>query len=293
MAKIPREILAQVKRLEIVTRRTVNEVVAGRYHSVFKGRGMEFVEVREYFPGDDIRTIDWNVTARTGVPHVKTFVEERELTVLLMVDLSKSMKFGTQQRLKSEVAAELSALLAFSAIKNNDRIGLLVFSDDVELLIPPRKGRNHALRIVREVLAYESSGTRTNIGVAVETAIKLLKRRSVVFLISDFWADDLRRPLALLNRKHDLIAFLMRDPRELSLPFCGIVPFQDAETGSVNWVDTSDIAFRNRYATVARAKHEQIEKLLKQLQIDHATIECDKPYVDRIVQVFEKRAMRY
>jgi uncharacterized protein (DUF58 family) len=289
---ITRELLAQVRRLEIVTRRMVNEVVAGRYHSVFKGRGMEFMEVREYTPGDDIRSIDWNVTARTGTPYVKTFIEERELTVLLMVDLSASMRFGSS-RLKSDVAAELSALLAFSAIKNNDRIGLLIFADDVELLIPPRKGRDHALRIIREILAFQPRGRGSNVAQAAATAIKLLKRKSVVFLVSDFWAPDMRRPLALINRKHDLIALILRDPREQQLPVCGIVPMRDAETGEAMWVDTFDPEIRRRYASAAQRQQENVENLLKSLQVDHAVIECGLPYVDRIVRVFERRAMRY
>jgi uncharacterized protein (DUF58 family) len=291
---IPAEVLVQVRRLEIVTRRMVNEVVAGRYHSVFKGRGMEFMEVREYSPGDDIRTIDWNVTARTGSPHVKTFVEERELSVMLMVDLSGSMRFGTQNRLKSEVAAEICALLAFSAIKNQDRIGLTIFADEVELLIPPRKGRDHALRVIREVLAYRGRGRQTNFEAATETVLKLLKRKSVLFLVSDFWGGDRwKRPLSLLNRKHDLIALVMRDPRELELPWCGIVPLQDSESGEVIWVDTADRAFRRRYAALARQHDERLAQMLKYLQVDHAFIECDKPYIDRIVRVFEKRATRY
>ncbi len=289
---IARDLLAQVRRLEIVTRRMVNEVVAGRYHSVFKGRGMEFMEVREYAPGDDVRTIDWNVTARTGSPYVKTFIEERELTVLLMVDLSASMRFGST-RLKSEVAAELCALLAFSAIKNNDRIGLLIFADEVELLIPPRKGRNHALRIIREVLAFQPRGRGSNLTEATATAIKLLKRKSVIFLVSDFWTPQMRRPLALLNRKHDLIALIMRDPRELELPVCGILPMRDAESGETMWVDTFDPQFRKRYGECAEKEHENIEDLLKSLQVDHTVIECGKPYVERIVRVFELRAMRY
>jgi len=291
---IPAEVLVQVRRLEIVTRRMVNEVVAGRYHSVFKGRGMEFMEVREYSPGDDIRTIDWNVTARTGSPHVKTFVEERELSVMLMVDLSGSMRFGTHNRLKSEVAAEICALLAFSAIKNQDRIGLMIFADEVELLIPPRKGRDHALRVIREVLACRGRGRQTNFEAATETVLKLLKRKSVLFLVSDFWGGDRwKRPLSLLNRKHDLIALVMRDPRELELPWCGIVPLQDCESGEVIWVDTADRAFRRRYAALARQHDERLAQMLKSLQVDHAFIECDKPYIDRIVRVFEKRATRY
>lgn len=290
---IPREVLAQVRRLEIVTRRMVNEVVAGRYHSVFKGRGMEFVEVREYTPGDDIRAIDWNVTARTGTPYVKTFIEERELTVLLMVDLSGSMQFGSTGRLKSEVAAELCALLAFSAIKNNDRIGLLVFTDEVELLIPPRKGVDHGLRIIREILAFQARGKGSNLETATAKAIKLLKRKSVIFLISDFWAPNMRRPLSLLNRKHDLIAMILRDPREWEIPPCGIMPIQDAETGRVVWVDTMDIRFRRRYTEIAKQADTAVESLLQSVQVDHAVIECGKPYVDRIVKVFEQRAMRY
>jgi uncharacterized protein (DUF58 family) len=290
---IPRELLAQVRRLEIVTRRMVNEVVAGRYHSVFKGRGMEFMEVREYTPGDDIRTIDWNVTARTGNPYVKTFIEERELTVLLMVDLSGSMRFGSAGRLKSEVAAEVAALLTFSAIKNNDRIGLLVFTDEVELIIPPRKGTDHGLRIIREILAFEPRGRGSQLETAVATAIKLLKRKSVVFLISDLWGEPSRRALALLNRKHDLIALVLRDNREREIPPCGIVALQDAETGETVWADTMDRDFRERYAQAARDAETATEALLKSVQVDHAVIECGKPYINRIVKVFEQRAMRY
>ncbi|MCX7626037.1 MAG: DUF58 domain-containing protein [Candidatus Sumerlaeaceae bacterium] len=292
-AAIPWEILAQVRRLEIVTRRMVNEVVAGRYHSVFKGRGMEFVEVREYAPGDDIRAIDWNVTARTGSPHVKTFIEERELTVLLMVDLSGSMQFGSADRLKSEIAAELCALLAFSAIKNNDRIGLLVFTDQVELLIPPRKGGDHGLRIIREILAFQARGKGSNLEAATAKAIKLLKRKSVIFLISDFWVPNVRRSLQLLNRKHDLIALILRDPREREILPCGIAPLQDAEKETVIWVDTMDREFRRRYEESARQADAAVEALLRSLQVDHAVIECGKPYVDRIVKVFEQRALRY
>ncbi len=292
-AVVPRELLAQVRRLEIITRRLVNEVVAGRYHSVFKGRGIEFAEVREYIVGDDVRTIDWNVTARTGKPHVKTFIEERELSVLLMVDLSRSMQFGSQDRFKSELAAEICALLAFSAIKNQDRIGLLIFSDQVELLIPPRKGKDHALRIVREVLAHQSRGRGTNPEAATSTALKMLKRKSVIFLLSDFWGEGWRRPLSLLNRKHDLIALVMRDEREERLPACGIVPLEDCESGLVIWVDTFDSSFRQRYSARALEQHNQVLSLLMSQQVDHAVIETGKPYVARIVRVFEQRAMRY
>jgi uncharacterized protein (DUF58 family) len=290
---LPRDLLAKIRRLEIVTRRMVNEVVAGRYHSVFKGRGMEFAEVREYTIGDDVRTIDWNVTARTGAPHVKTFVEERELSVMLLVDLSGSTDFGTAGRLKSEIAAELCALLAFSAIKNNDRVGLLIFTDHVEKIIPPRKGRNHVLRVIREVLTFQPQSRGTNFPEAVNRTLRLLKRKSVVFVISDFWAGQLRRPLALLNKKHDLIALVVRDPREFSLPPVGILTLEDPETGEVLTVDTFDPYFRRRYEELVRQRHQELETMFRRMQVDFALIETNRPYVERIVRIFEKRAMRY
>lgn len=290
---IPREILSKVRQIEITTNRLVNEVMAGSYHSVFKGRGMEFEEVREYIPGDDIRTIDWNVTARTGAPFVKTYREERELTVMLLVDLSGSTDFGTSDKLKSELGAELCALLAFSAIKNNDRVGLLIFTDRVEKFIPPKKGKNHVLRVVREVLFYRPQYTRTNIPAAAEHLMRVMKRKSVVFLISDFIGENLRRPLSVLNQNHDLIAVRVRDPRELEIPAMGIVPFEDPETGEVFMVDTFDRGFRKAYEQSVRQRDTETEHLFKQLKIDFIAIDTDKPYLDRIVQLFRKRASRY
>ncbi|MBX7246595.1 MAG: DUF58 domain-containing protein [Candidatus Sumerlaeaceae bacterium] len=290
---IPAELLSKVRHIEIVTNRLVNEVMAGSYHSVFKGRGMEFEEVREYQPGDEIRTIDWNVTARTGTPFVKTFVEERELTVMLMVDLSGSTEFGTGARLKSELAAEICALLAFSAIKNNDRVGLTIFTDRVEKFIPPKKGKNHVLRVIREVLAYKPEHKQTNIPAAVEHIMRVMGRKSVVFLLSDFFQTNLRKPLGILNRNHDLIALRTRDPRELEMPPVGIVPFEDPETGEVVFVDTFDEGFRTRFRNVARQSQEKQEQLFNQLKIDFVNIDTDKPYLEPIIQIFRRRASRY
>ncbi len=290
---IPREILSKVRHIEIVTRRLVNEVMAGSYHSVFKGRGMEFDEVREYSPGDDVRAIDWNVTARTGSPHVKTFIEERELTVLLMVDLSGSTAFGSNDRMKSELAAEICALLAFSAIRNNDRVGLLVFTDHVERFIPPKKGKNHVLRVIREVLYHRPEGRGTSIPAAVEHALRLLRRKSVIFLVSDFLADNLRRPLGVLNRNHDLVALRITDPREMDIPAVGIVPFEDPETGEVFFADTRNRRFRDAYREAAAKRLSGGEQLLRMLRIDFADIRTDRSYLEPIVQLFRRRALRY
>lgn len=291
--KIPRELLSKVRRIEIMTNRLVNDVMAGSYHSVFKGRGMEFDEVREYMPGDDIRAIDWNVTARTGSPHIKNFVEERELTVMLMVDLSGSTDFGSGVQLKSELAAELCALIAFSAIKNNDRVGLLVFTDQAEKYIPPKKGKNHVLRVIREILYFRPTHKGTDIPAAIEQVIRTLKRKSVVFLISDFMADHIKRPLSVLNARHDLIALKIQDPRELEMPPVGFVPFQDPETGEVEFVDTYDPDFRRRYAQAAEAAHSAMEQLFKQHKIDYVNLQTDQPYIEPIVELFRRRASRY
>lgn len=290
---IPREILSKVRHIEIVTNRLVNEVMAGSYHSVFKGRGMEFEEVREYSPGDDVRDIDWNVTARSGVPFIKTYREERELTVMLMVDLSGSTAFGSGERLKGEVAAEICALLAFSAIKNNDRVGLLIFTDRVEKFIPPKKGKNHVLRVVREVLFFRPEGKGTSIAGAAEHVMKVLRRKSVVFLISDFLGGQVRRPLSVLNQNHDLVAIRIQDPRELEMPAVGFAAFEDPETGEVVFVDTMDAGFRKRFAAAAAAVQEETRQLFKELKIDSADIRTDRSYIDPIVELFRRRASRY
>jgi uncharacterized protein (DUF58 family) len=288
------ELLSKVHQIEIITNRLVDEIMAGSYHSSFKGRGMEFDEVREYMPGDDVRTIDWNVTARSGRPHIKTFVEERELTVMLMVDLSASTDFGSGDRTKGELAAEICALLAFSAIKNNDRVGLLIFTDRVEKFIPPKKGKNHVLRVVREVLYHKPQHKGTNIPAAVEHLMRLLSRKSVVFLLSDFaGAESLRRPLAILNRTHDLVALRIRDPRESELPPMGYAGFQDPESGEVIFVNTLNARFREAYVSAVRQQESAVEQLLRQLKVDVAEIATNRPYLEPIVQLFRRRATRY
>ena len=291
---LTKELIGRVRQIEIVTNRLVDEVMAGSYHSTFKGRGMEFDEVREYAAGDDVRSIDWNVTARAGAPFIKRFVEERELTVMLMVDLSGSTAFGSGERTKGELAAEICSLLAFSAIRNNDRVGLLIFTDRVEKFIPPKKGKNHVLRVIREVLAYEPQHTGTNISAAIEHIGRVLKRKSVVFLLSDFiGAEELRRPLSVLNRTHDMIALKIRDPREAELPPMGFAQFEDPETGEMVFVDTFNPRIRRAYAEAAQRNHAAVQQLLRQLRVDVAEIDTDKHYLDPIVQLFRRRAHRY
>jgi len=291
---IPKEVMGKVRQIEIITNRLVDEVMAGSYHSTFKGRGMEFEEVREYMPGDDVRAIDWNVTARAGTPFIKTFVEERELTVMLMVDLSGSTDFGSGERTKGELAAEICALLAFSAIRNNDRVGLLIFTDRIEKYIPPKKGKNHVLRVIREVLYHKPYHRGTNIPAAVEHVMRMLKRKSVVFLISDFvGAEHLRKQISALNRMHDLIALRIQDPRELELPPIGFAAFEDPETGEVFFADTFDLKFRQQYKAAAEKSRDAVLQLLKQLQVDLADIYTNTSYIDPIVHLFRRRANRY
>lgn len=282
-----------LRHLEIVTRRIVNDVVAGRYHSVFRGRGMEFDEVREYMPGDDIRAIDWNVTARTGTAHIKRYVEERELTVVLCVDLSASNDFGSVGRLKRMLATEASALLAFSAIKNNDRVGLLLFAEGVEKYIPPKKGRNHVLRVIRELL-HQARGRGTNIPAAIEHLNNVMRRKAVVFLISDFAvSQDLRKTLSVANHRHDLVAVTITDRRELELPDVGLIEVEDAESGARRWVDTSSSKVRQVYAAEARRRIAGRERLFQSLSIDHVDLWTDRDYVKPMVEFFRRRASRY
>jgi len=290
---IPNEILKKVRRIEIITHRLVNDIMAGSYHSTFKGRGMEFEEVREYMAGDDVRAIDWNVTARSSVPHIKTFREERELTVMLMVDLSGSTDFGSGEHTKGEVAAEICALLAFSAIKNNDRVGLLIFTDRVEKFIPPKKGKNHVLRVVREVLYHKPAHKGTSVSTAVEHILRVLKRKSVVFVLSDFLpVKGLRKPLAVLNGRHDMIALRLRDPREMELPPMGLVQFQDPETGELVFVDTFNDHFRREFRRQMLEIDNEVVTLFKQMKIDWAEIDTERSYMEPIVQLFRRRALR-
>jgi uncharacterized protein (DUF58 family) len=289
---IPREILKKVRRIEISTRGLVNEVFSGEYHSVFKGRGMNFAEVREYNYGDDIRNIDWNVTARAGSPFVKIFEEERELTVMLLVDVSASGDFGTRERLKAEVGVEISALLAFSAIKNNDKVGLLIFSDHVEKFVPPRKGRRHVLRVLRELLYHEPEGRGTDISAALEYLAHIQRKRAVVFLISDFRDDDFQKALSVAGRRHDLIAVRLGDLREEELPPLGLLDLEDPETGERVVVNTSSPAFRAEFKRVNELRAATLDRVLKRSKVDTIDIRTGEPYVKPLMRFFRERARR-
>jgi uncharacterized protein (DUF58 family) len=289
---IPKEILKKVKRIEIATRGLVNEVFSGEYHSVFKGRGMEFAEVREYQVGDDIRNIDWNVTARSEHPYVKVFDEERELTVMLMVDVSSSGNFGTASQMKGEVAAELSAVLAFSAIKNNDKVGLMIFSDKIEKFIPPRKGKQHVLRVIREILYFKPEDSRTDLNIALEYLSRVIKRRSIVFLISDFLTEEYEKSLQIANKKHDIIAIDIIDPREVEIPSVGLLELEDAETGETIMIDTSNPAVRGSFYSQSKDERETREKYFKSIGVDNINIYTDRSYVEPITKFFRMRARR-
>jgi len=286
------EILRKVRRIEIRTNRLVNESLAGEYHSVFKGRGMEFDEVREYTPGDDIRTIDWNVTSRMGHPYVKKYVEERELTVMLVVDASASGDFGTVGSTKRGLSAEVCALLAFSAIRNNDRVGLLIFTDREERYVPPRKGRNHVLRVIREVLTFEPVGHRTDLTLALESLARGIRRRSVAFVVSDFMGADFERALRMANRKHDVIALALSDPREMELPAVGILELEDAETGRRILVDTWDPKLLKQFAQHGRERSELRRRLFRRNEVDFVELSTALPYDVPLIRFFKERARR-
>lgn len=290
---IPKEILKKVKRIEIQTRGLVNDVFSGEYHSVFKGRGMEFSEVREYQFGDDIRTIDWNVTARMGHPFVKIFEEERELTVVLLVDVSSSGEFGTVQQMKGEIAAEICALLAFSAIKNNDKVGLIVFTDEVEKFVAPKKGKSHVLRVVREILYHKPQGRGTDIGKALQFLSRITHRRAVVFLVSDFINSDYEKALQIANRRHDIIAISITDPRERELPDVGLIELEDAETGESFLLDTSDEAVRRDVSQRANANTLARQKLFRSINVDHIDIGTQFSYIEPLIRFFRMRAKRF
>jgi uncharacterized protein (DUF58 family) len=289
---IPREILKQVRRIEISTRGLVNEVFSGEYHSVFKGRGMNFSEVREYQYGDDIRNIDWNVTARAGSPFVKIYEEERELTVMLLVDVSASGDFGTRDRLKAEVGVEISALLAFSAIKNNDKVGLLIFSDHIEKFVPPRKGRRHVLRVLRELLYHEPKGRGTDISAALEYLAHIQRKRAVVFLISDFRDDGFQRALSVAGRRHDLIAVRLGDLREEELPPLGLLELEDPETGQRVVVNTSSQAFQAAFRAENERRARALDRALKRSKVDSIDVRTGEPYVKPMMRFFRERARR-
>lgn len=290
---IPKEILKKVKRIEIRTRGIVNDLFTGQYHSVFKGRGMEFSEVREYHYGDDIRTIDWNVSARAGHPYVKVFEEERELTVMLLVDVSSSAEFGTFEQMKGELAVELCAVLAFSAIKNNDKVGLMIFTDRIEKYVPPKKGKSHVLRVLRELLYFKPRGIETDINGALEYLNKVTRKRATVFLVSDFLSEDYKNALKIANKKHDLVAITITDPREQGMPNVGLVELEDAESGETVVVDTSDAALMNLFSSQAEDEKLKREKLFKSMNIDFIDVYTNKSYVEPLVKFFRKRAKRF
>lgn len=290
---IPKEILRKVKRIEIQTRGLVNDVFSGEYHSVFKGRGMEFAEVREYQYGDDIRNIDWNVTARQNHPYVKVYEEERELTVMLLVDVSSSGEFGTFKQMKGEIAAEICALLAFSAIKNNDKVGLLIFSDTIEKFIPAKKGKSHVLRVIREILYHEPRGTRTDIGQALEYLSRVTQRHAVVFLISDFISRGYEKALQIANRRHDVVAITITDPREVDLPDVGFIELEDAETGETFLLDTSNPNVQNEFTETTHTAIAEREKLFRSLDVDTVDIRTDRSYVEPLIRFFRMRAKRF
>lgn len=289
---LSKEILKKVRKIQYKISRISNEMISGQYTSVFKGAGIEFDEVREYIPGDDIRSIDWNVTARSGVPHIKRFAEERELTVMLVIDLSGSQKFGSVESLKSELAAEISALLAFLAIKNNDKVGLLIFTDTCEKYLPPQKGRRHVLRVVREILGYEPSGTGTRIEEALKFTNKVLKQRSIVFLVSDFMDDNFEKIMGNVARRHDLVAVRLRDPKESELPGLGLIEFQDNETGRKVLVDTSSAQVREIVRNEAEQRNESLTKLFRRNKVDLIDIRTDQPYLEPIQRFFKLRERR-
>ena len=286
---ISKELAKKVRYIQIMTNKAVNDVLAGEYHSVFKGQGMEFDEVREYQPGDEIRTIDWNVTARTGHPYVKRFREERELTLLFLVDLSASGRFGSVKNMKNEVATELCALLAFSAIKNNDKVGLVVFSEEVEMFIPPAKGTTHVLRLISELLSFEPKKKGTSLRAGLDYAARILNRRSIVFLISDFFDKDYDRTLRILSRRHDLIALSVNDPREYELPDVGLLDLQDAETGATVTIDTGSSAIRREYAAAGRARAEGLRESLRSMDIDLIEVGTSHDYLLDLIRFFKRR----
>ena len=290
---IPAELTKKIRILQITTRKVINDVLAGEYGSVFRGRGMEFDEVREYMPGDEIRSIDWNVTARTGIPFVKRYVEERELTVIFLVDLSASGTFGSVDKLKNEVAAEFCSLLAFSAVKNNDKVGLIVFTDQVEMFIPPQKGTQHVLRVIRELLDFTPRKAKTDIVGALDYLGKVTKKRAVVFLVSDFQAEGFERSMRVIGKRHDLVAVTVIDPREIRLPDVGLLELEDAETGEIVVIDTSSTSVRKKYERLGREQSDEFRDLFASMGVDQIEIQTDKDYIPNLVKFFRSRERRY
>jgi uncharacterized protein (DUF58 family) len=289
---IPEEIVKKIRTIQIFTKRAVDASFAGQYESVFKGRGMQFDEVREYMPGDDIRDIDWNVTARTGRAYIKRFVEEREMTLLFVVDLSASGDFGTVNKMKNELAAEFCAVMAFAASKNNDKVGLLIFTDRVELYIPPKKGSRHVLRLIRELLAFKMPQRQTDIPLALDYVAKVTRKRATVFVVSDFLGTDFKNPLNLLSRRHDVVAVPVRDRVEIAMPNVGLIEFQDAETGEMILIDTASGRFRNTYGRQSGEHFDDLKNMMRAVGVDCIPITTDKPYIQDLVNFFHMRHRR-
>jgi uncharacterized protein (DUF58 family) len=292
---IPKEVLKKVRQIEIRTNREVTDVLGGQYHSVFKGHGMEFEEVREYLPGDEVRSIDWNVTARFGHPYIKKFKEERELTVILIVDVSASGQFGSVRQTKNELAAELAAVLAFSAIRNNDKVGLIMFTDQIEKYVPPKKGRRHVLRVIREILAFQPKGRGTNLKAALDYLNHVQSRRAVTFVLSDFQVQDeetVRKKLRVASKRHDVVALSLRDPREEVLPAVGLVELRDAETDERALVDTFDRNVREQFAAKSRLRLEALRRMLRSASVDHVEIRCETDYMLPLIKFFKMRERR-
>lgn len=290
---LTKDILKQVRQIEIKTKGLVNEVFSGEYHSVFKGRGMEFSEVREYQFGDDIRNIDWNVTARYGHPYIKIFEEERELTVMLLVDMSGSLHFGSFEKTKQRIAAELSAILAFSALKNNDKVGLILFTDQIEKFVSPRKGRSHVLRIIREVLSFKPQGNKTDLKGALEYFNHTIKKKSITFLISDFIDDGYEKIIKIIGKKHDFVSIILQDPREREIPKSGLVKMLDAETGNTRFLDTSSKVVQDFFADKIKKSDAQIKDLFLRSRIDSIKIDTSKSYIKPLVDFFKVREKRW
>lgn len=290
--ELTREILRKVRHVEIRTRRLVTDALAGQYHSVFKGRGMNFEEVREYTPGDEVRSIDWNVTARTGRPFVKKFTEERELTILLLVDVSASNDFGSTTQSKRELAAEIGSVLAFSAIRNNDKVGVILFTDRVELFIPPRKGRSHVLRAIRDILFHEPEGRGTSIRTALDFAVRVMSRRAVMFLVSDFQDAGFETSLRLATRRHDLVGVHVMDRREQALPALGLLAVEDPETGEQCLIETSHRDTRLRFSELAEGRLAAMRTTLRQAGVDSLELQAGQSYIAPLTRFFKKRSRR-
>ncbi len=289
---LKKDLIKRIRKLEITTRKVVSDMLAGQYQSVFKGRGMAFSEVRQYMPGDEVRTIDWNVTARMNDAYVKVFTEERELTVMLVVDVSASKDFGSGSASKSEVAAEVAAQVAFSAIANNDRVGLILFSDRVEKIVPPRKGKKHVMRVISDILSFKPVGKGTSLAAGLTCLSQICKRKAVTFLVSDFLAPDFEKPLKLVARKHDLVPVVISDPLEAQFPSLGLVDLEDAETGQRWVIDTSDPRVRGKFAKAMQKRREDRTKLFRRLQLDHVELSAGQDHGAALQRFFKARARR-